>query len=94
VHIELLQQAMGIKDAPDGPIKRFSNALASMDNLMQRIEAGDLNPEIDEEAKGKFVDEAVLLSQSTDMKVADFISEKIMPNAFTDRLAKKIIRKL
>lgn len=94
VHIELLQQAMGIKDTPDGPVKRFSDALARMDKVMQGIDEGSLSPDHDELFKQRFVEEAVLLSQSTEMKVADFISEKIMPNAFTDRMARKIIRRL
>ncbi len=94
VHIELLQQAMGIKDTPDGPVKRFSDALARMDKVMSSIEEGELRPEVDEDFKEKFVDEAVLLSQSTSMNIADFISEKVMPHAFTDRLARRVIRRL
>ncbi len=94
VHLELMQHAMGIKAAPEGPVKRFSDALARLAIVTQSIENGEPRPEYDEQLKENFVDEAVLLSQTTDMKVADFISEKIMPNAFTDRMARKIIRKL
>lgn len=94
VHIELLEEAMGIKNSPDKAMQRFSEHLSRMDMRMQAIEDGTIRPEGDEALKEEFTNEAVLLSQSTDMKIADFISEKIMPNAFTDRLAKRIIRKL
>ncbi|MFI5412488.1 MAG: hypothetical protein ACHQX1_01200 [Candidatus Micrarchaeales archaeon] len=94
IHIELLQQAMGLKNAPDSIMKRFSETLTGVESIMQSIEEGEIKPEEDEVMKQDFVEEAVTLSQSTDMKIADFISEKIMPNAFTDRMAKKIIRKL
>ncbi len=94
MHIELLQQAMGLKGTPEAPVKRFSDVLEKINETMENIEEGDLRPEADENLKEKFVGEAVLLSQSTNMKIADFISEKIMPNAFTERLAAKVIRKL
>ncbi len=94
IHIELLQQAMGLKGMPEAPVKRFSDVLEKINTTMENIEDGDFRPESDENLKEKFVGEAVLLSQSTSMKIADFMSEKIMPSAFTDRLAAKIIRKL
>ncbi len=94
MHIELLQQAMGLKSSPDSHLKRFSTTLANMEKCMNQIEEGKVNPEIDEVLKQEFVDEAVYISQNTDMKIADFISEKIMPSAFTDRLARRIIRRL
>ena len=94
VHIELLEQAMGIKNAPEALIKNFSNALGNMVKCMDAIEQGSISPVADESLKQEFVDEAVLLSQQTDMKIADFISEKVMPSAFTDRMARRIVRKI
>jgi hypothetical protein len=94
MHIELLEQAMGIKSSPDKAMEKFSDALTKVDMRMQAIEDGTIRPEGDETLKEEFTTEAVLLSQTSDMKIADFISEKIMPNAFTDRIARRIIRKL
>lgn len=94
MHIELLQQAMGLKSAPEQLVKRFSASLANVEKCMIMIDNGKIEPEIDEVLKQEFVDEAVHFSQATDMKIADFISEKVMPNAFTDRLAKRIVRRL
>jgi len=94
VHIELLQQAMGLKGTPETSVRRFSDVLEKLSETMESIDNGDPRPEADENLKDKFVAEAVLLSQTTNMKIADFISERIMPNAFTDRIAKKVIRRL
>jgi hypothetical protein len=94
IHIELLQQAMGLKGTPEASVKRFSDVLERVNDKMESIEEGDLRPEADENLKDRFVAEAVLLSQTTNMKIADFISERVMPNAFTDRLARKTIRRL
>ena len=94
IHIELLEQAMGIKNAPEAMVKGFSNALGNMVKCIESIEQGNIRPELDEAFKYDFIEEAVVLSQSTDMKIADFISEKVMPSAFSERMAKRIIRKV
>ncbi len=94
IHTELLQQAIGFKSAPDEAVMgKFSDVLNRMDSRMKEIELGGIKPEHDESLKQEFVTEAVMLSQATDMHIADFMSEKIMPNAFTDRMARRIIRK-
>lgn len=94
IHIELFQQAAGLKAAPDKEIERFSGLLEKVAGKMDGIEEGKVQPEEDEELKREFIDEAVHISHSTEMKIADFMSEKIMPNAFTDRMARRIIRRL
>ncbi len=95
VHIELLEQAMGIKAAPEEEQMRdFSSTLGKLERRMQEIQEGGIKPEVDEALKQEFVEEAVDLSQTSEMKVAEFIGERVMPNAFTDRIAKRIVRKL
>lgn len=77
MHIELLEQAMGIKAAPDHMMKRFSSVLDRMEKKMKEIEDGKIDPEEDEKLKAMFIEEAIRLSNSADMKVAEFISEKV-----------------
>ncbi|MCL5430368.1 MAG: hypothetical protein M1504_02730 [Candidatus Marsarchaeota archaeon] len=93
VHIELLEQSMGIKSAPEPLLNGFSKALNNISDCMNQIEEGNVRPEYDEAIKYDFIEEAVTLSTTSDMKIADFISEKVMPSAFTERMARRIIRK-
>ncbi len=93
MHIELLEQAMGIKNAPDHLMKRFSGALSEIDTRMSAIEDGGIDPQMDEALKQRFIDEAVKLSEAADMRIADFISEKVSPNAINERTALRIARK-
>ena len=95
VHIELLEQAMGIKAAPEEEqMRSFSETLGRLDRRMQEIADGTVKPEQDEVLKQEFIEEAIDLSQTSEMRVAEFMSEKIMPNAFTERIAKRMVRKL
>ncbi len=94
MHIELLEQAMGIKSAPAGLMKQFSDTLHEICDRMEDISDGVVDPQADEELKQRFIEEAVKLSDTADMRIADFITEKIMPNAFSEKVARKMVRNL
>ena len=93
MHIELFEQAMGIKTAPDHMVKRFSSVLDRMEKKMKEIDNGRINPIEDEMLKNMFVTEAIHMSNNTDMKLAEFISEKVMPNTFNSKVANRIQRR-
>ena len=84
---------MGIKAAPDHMMRRFSSLLDRMERKMKEIEEGKINPMEDEMLKQMFIDEAIRLSNSADMKIAEFMNEKVMPNAFSHKVAHRMQRR-
>ncbi|MGC8694358.1 MAG: hypothetical protein ACP5RI_01945 [Candidatus Micrarchaeia archaeon] len=93
LQVELLEQSMGVKSIPIEITNNINNLLNIINDKTKEIEKGNINPSQDEYLKIKFLDSIINVSYNTDMKISEFISEKIMPNKFIERMARKIIRK-
>jgi len=94
LHIELLEQSIGVKTIPVQIINNLNLLLEQLEKRTKEIENGNIKPEEDRILKEKFIDSITKVSYTTDINIAEFIVEKIMPTAFIERLARQIIRKL
>ncbi len=94
LHVELLEQSMGVKNVPIDITNNINNLLNILNDKTIEIERGNINPIQDEYLKIKFLDSIINVSHNTDMRIPEFISEKIMPNAFIERMARKLMRRL
>ncbi len=93
MHVELLQKAIAVKSISDSTLRRFSSSLKKIDALIGAIENGAVDPTNDELLKELFIDEIVEFSNSEDLTLADFLSEKLLTNSVNFRIARRIIRK-
>ena len=93
MHVELLEQALSVKSISDSALRRFSASLKKMDALIGAIEAGAIDPGSDEQLKELFIDEIVELSLSEDIRLAEYVSEKLSTNSVNYKVARRIMRK-
>ncbi len=91
--IEILQQGMGLKGAGEPALSRLSLSMAEVESLIMRIGNGVINPEGDEMVKELFVNEIVAVSESEDMGLAEFVSEKLSNGSVSFKIGKRLIRK-
>ena len=91
--LEAMQQGLGLKGAKDSALSRLSLSMSQMESMISRMLAGGANPESDEMIKELFVNEVVAISESEDMGLAEFISDKLSNGNISFRTALRMVRK-
>lgn len=93
MRVELLEQAMGIKGARESALAGFSASMKNIEALLDGMADGEMNPASDERAKDMFVNHIVDISESEEMRIAEYISEKLSTSNVSFKIARRIIRK-
>ncbi len=91
--VEALQQGLGLKGARESALSRLSLSMAEVESLIERIGNGVINPEGDEMVKELFVNEMVAVSESEDMGLAEFVSDKLSSGNVSFEIGRRLIRK-
>jgi hypothetical protein len=94
LHIELLEQSMGIKTISIQTLNNLNLLLQQLEKRTKEIEEGNIRLDENTLLKEKFIESIIEISYGKDLNIPEFISEKIMPNAFIERTTKKLIRKI
>ncbi len=93
MHIELLQQSIGLKDIADSSMKRLSLTMNQLDSAIERIMGGGFRFEEDSMLADIAVNEIVAISEAERLSIADFISEKLYASELYGDKAVRMIRK-
>ncbi len=93
MHIELLQQSIGLKDIADSSMKRLSLSMNQLDSAIERIMQGGFRLEEDGMIADLTVNEIVAISEAERLSIADFISEKLHDSELCEDKAVRMIRK-
>lgn len=91
--VEALEHGMGIKSAREAALSRLSLSMSQVESLIHRIGDGSISPEADEMIKELFVNEIVAVSESEDMSLAEFVSEKLTNGNISFKVAHRLRRK-
>ncbi len=73
----LMENSIAIRSFDYNVLGSFSRSVAELDTRIKRISAGAVNPIEDEKLKTRFIDDAVRISEETDINVAEAISQKV-----------------
>ncbi len=93
MHIELLQQSIGLKDIGESSMKRLSLSMNQLDSAIERIMQGGFRIEEDSMLTELAVNEIVAISEAERLSIADFISEKLHDDELSGENAARMIRK-
>ncbi len=77
LHVALLEQNMAIKSVPYDTVERFSKSMTRLESRIKAIEKGNIKPQEDEDVKAYFIDRAIEFSRTTEVNIADLISERV-----------------
>ncbi len=73
----LMENSLAIRNFDYNVLGNFSRAVSELDMRIKHISAGAINPIEDERLKTRFIDDAVRISEETDINVAEAISQKV-----------------
>lgn len=91
--VEQFQQGLGLKGGKEHALSRLSLSMEQLQSLIERIDSNDINPQSDEMVKELFVNEIVSLSESDDIPIAEFISDRLSNGNISFRTALGMVRK-
>lgn len=77
MRIAMFKQNSAMRSASNTDLAAFSQSMAKLDSRIKDIEDGKINPAEDEALKSEFINEAIRFSDSTDVNLIEFISERI-----------------
>ncbi|MGI0133379.1 MAG: hypothetical protein ACREBW_00260, partial [Candidatus Micrarchaeaceae archaeon] len=93
MRIAMFKQDSAIKSASNTDLAAFSQVMARLDSRIKDIENGNISPIEDEALKSEFITEAIRFSDSTDVDLLDFISDRIDTRKVVVARATRMVRK-
>ncbi len=90
--METLRASMSLKKSTDLASDKLSYLLDTVDKLMDNVDRGMMNPNADEAAKAKVIDDLVSLSERYDAHTLSYINSKLDEASFNITTAQRIVR--